>query len=214
MDNLINTVVEGASGERPPIKFNLNVKKKTVNEEEEPVEELKMDMWISKNGNMDGDRNVYFIKLVAGYLGSNHRDLIVVENKFRNQAVNQGTLQVEYRFNDVLLAAWADALEELKMMIRDNEREMQVEFQVNDSLYTELVLMNESLLIAFAKYVAFLIGKGKSKLIMKYNTQFELGSNEETEERLLKNIMRQLHESYIFGVKRSILKQFLIDEYF
>lgn len=214
MDNLINTVVEGATGDRPPIKFNLNVKKKNTTEKEEPTEELKMDMWFTKNGSMDGDRNVYFIKLVAGYLGSNHMDLIVVESKIRDQRVYQGTLQIEFRFNDVVLAAWADALEELKLMIHDDVREMQVEFQLNDTLYSELVLTNESLLVAFAKYVAFLIGKGRSKLIMKYNTQFELGSNEETEERLLKNMMRQLHESYIFGVKRSILKQFLIDEYF
>jgi len=180
----------GSANKPFSIKF-----KRTKYTEDKEADELNtsivryhVDKFVEKN------QDLYFIKIVAGALKKNFTDLIVIESKTAEEDErSQYDLQIVYRKQDDLQSAWAQAIEHLKLMLGDN-RCSRI-YASADSFYLRVILKHESLMVAMAIYVAFLMTGTSKWLVMKYNTAQEIINQNETKRKLYLDVMRELHRA-------------------
>lgn len=174
------------------------------------------------------NKDLYFIKIVAGALKKKFTDLIVIENKERlNNREDRPSydsaedsddpddikrrppyyeLDIAYRQQDDLQSAWAQALEHMKLMLGNNRCNNKYSSSVN--FHQFVVLKHESLLVAVALYVAYLMTGTSKWLVMKYNTEKELIDQQQTKKKLYLDVMRELHRA------TGDVRKDLIDKWF
>ena len=103
-----------------------------------------------------------------------------------------GNLIIDYRKGDEIQSAWADAIEEVKLMFDESILKI---YKTSSSIYTEIILKHESLLVCFSKYVAYLMICNFKWLIHKYQTSFQLIDNKKSEKALIIALIREINHS-------------------
>ena len=85
----------------------------------------------------------------------------------------------------------------------DNSARYKNEYLNSTSIYRNVILPNETLLVVFSKYVSFLMANAFKWLVQKYNTQYELVDRQQSETDLVVSLMREFHR--VTGDLRSDL---------
>lgn len=174
--------------------FSIRFKRSKFTEDKEADElntnivKYHVDNFVERN------QDLYFVKIVAGALKKKFTDLIVIESKTTEEDErSKYDLDIVYRKQDDLQSAWAQCMEQLKLMLGD--RRCDRIYSSSDSFYLRVILKHESLMVAMAIYVAFLMTGTSKWLIMKYNTANELINQNETKKKLYLDLMRELHRA-------------------
>lgn len=172
--------------------FTIKFKRSKYTEDKEADElntsivKYHVDNFVERN------QDLYFVKIVAGALKKKFTDLIVIESKTSEEDDRSNyDLDIVYRKQDDLQSAWAQTMEQMKLML--GERRCDRLYSSSDSFYLRVILKHESLMVAMAIYVAFLMTGTSKWLVMKYNTEKELINQNETKKKLYLDLMRELH---------------------
>lgn len=125
------------------------------------------------------DRDVYFVKLVAGALKRDF-EAMIERTSCKDEKV------VPYTYGEELLFAWATVIEKVKKMI----------FTVYDtsSELHEDILRHDGVTIAFARYVAFVIMTETNFIVPRNRTRFVLATEAETEDTIVVDLMTAIHD--------------------
>lgn len=181
-------------------------------EEEEEVEvfsELYNDKLFkfSITKHVEQNRDLYFVKLVAGGLGKQFFELIEVTKQNKQyDSVGNNLIRSNYKYSDTLLTAWARAIETVKSMIYPQLLNTP-EWGNSETLHKNCI-EDDTFIVALADFVAYLMAKRSKGLIVRGQTRFELAETSSTEDELLIALMRPLH------FKFSVLRDDLRKEYF
>jgi hypothetical protein len=160
---------------------------------------------ISKH--IDDNRDLYFIKLVAGALKRrSFQSLIEVEEikEGHPTPVSYMTVRVKYSYNNELLYAWSTSIEKVKNMIEKSK--VGLKWNTSDSIH-EAIINNDTAVSAFARYVAFIIMTETNNFIPMNRTRYVLTMTQQLEGERVLNLMRALHSEF------KILRSDLIKRY-
>lgn len=158
---------------------------------------------ISKH--IDSNRDLYFIKLVAGALKRrSFQTLIEVEEKEDRQALSYIDVSVKYSYNNELLYAWSTAIEKVKKMIEESVRKSNTRWQTSESIHEELI-NNDTAVLSLARYAAFILMTETNNFIPRNRTGNVLRNEQKIEGERVLDMMKALHNE--FGVLRADLVQ-------
>lgn len=149
-------------------------------------------------------RDLYFIKLVAGGLGKKFLELVEVIDTTELGPEESRFISSTYKYNDMLLKAWASAMELVKSMMGPG---CDTGFKTTESLYEHLI-ENDSFVVALADYVAYKISTRNRGAIIRGRTRYEIERDASVEDKYLLALMKPLH--YCFG----LLDKDLVADYF
>lgn len=184
-------MVQGNPDEKP---FNIKFKRRKYTTDDPEVEELNKSIVQYHVENFkENNPDLYFIKIVAGALKKRFTDLIVIESKEDMGEDSDFDLEIVYRKQDDLQSAWAQTIEQMKLML--GERRCDSIYKSSEQFYLRVILKHESLLVTVAMYCAYLMTGNMKWLIMKYNTEKELINQQETKKKLYLDVMRELHRA-------------------
>lgn len=183
----------------------------TIRKEHEtaPVEEPKIsneELKYRVSKHVEHNRDLYFVRLVAGSLKRSFESMIVVEQKSNSPFPNLNgkiTVDIKYFYNNELLHAWASIVEKVKLMIYTNTIGWASTVEVHDNL-----INRDTTCVAFARYVAFVIMTESNNLIPRNRTRYVIDSDGQIEDKLVIDLMRAIHTEY--GVlKQELVARFL-----
>jgi hypothetical protein len=152
---------------------------------------------------VEENRDLYFVKLVAGGLGKKFLEIIEVIDDTEHGTATQKFIKSTYKYSDALLTAWAKAMEMVKTMIDPWANR----WASSEDLHRDLI-KDDTFVVALADYVAHKMLTRSRGAIIRGRTRYELTRDSAQEDALLVALMRPLH--YKFG----ILERELAQEYF
>lgn len=179
-----------------PSDVNLNVTfKRAKPEVDHHLDGKDIKYVITKH--IDDNRDLYFIKLVSGALKrKSFHSLIKVEEEEindsnRNVFMNDFDVKIKYSYNEQLLYAWATVLDKIKDMIDPSIKLMDRTWDDSRVLY-ERILKNDSVLLAFARYVAFIMMSESNNMIPRNKTRYVIDDQSRIEDERVLALMRAL----------------------
>lgn len=196
-----------------PSDVNLNVTfKRAKPEVDHHLDEKKIKYVITKH--IDTNRDLYFIKLVSGALKrKSFHSLMKIEQEESNEipnvfsTENDFDVKIKYSYNEQLLHAWATVLDKLKDMIDPSVKMLDREWNKSQVLY-ERILKNDSVLLAFARYVAFIMMSESNNLVPRNRTRYVLNDQSRIEDERVLALMRAL--KYEMGILDPRLSELYI----
>lgn len=214
---------DGASATPPPVGkgskpgfFNnmpdnhLDVNVKIMKEHDTaPVEEPKLsneELKYRVSKHIEHNRDLYFVRLVAGSLKRSFESMIIVEDR-KNMGVNKiagkVVIDIKYTYNNELLHAWASIIEKVKLMV-----DMYVSGWDSTLDIHEKLISRDTTCVAFARYVAFVIMTESNSLVPRNRTRYVIDSDGQLEDKLVIDLMRAIRNEY--GVlKQDLIARFL-----
>ena len=185
-----------------PNDMNLNVTFKRARPEvDHHLDEKKIKYAITKH--IDTNRDMYFIKLVSGALKrKSFHSLIKVEQEEKNTirsvfSQDDFDIKIKYSYSEQLLYAWATVLDKIKDMI-DPAVKMTDRGWVDSKTLYERILKNDTLLLAFARYVAFIMMSESNNMVPRNKTRYVLNDQSRIEDERVLSVMRAL--KYEMGI--------------
>lgn len=183
---------------RPPASAPVEISKKER-------EELKYQVL----KHVETDRNLYFVRLVAGYLKRTVDSMIEIEDRnaeagsmFKSKIV----VKIKYTFNNELLHSWATVVEKIKLMLKEEYR---MDTWRDAEEVNRYMIAHDSTCVAFARYVAFFIMTESNNLIPRGRTRYMMNNDAQTEDRLVVDLMRALYIEYPEEIRRDIVQNYL-----
>lgn len=182
---------------------DLNVNVTFKREKREPPEEKdpnkRMKYHVSKH--IDSNRDLYFVKLVAGALKRrNFQSLIEVEEE-RERPRNPLSLSsamdvfVKYSYSYELLHAWTTVIEKVKKMLDPSVLLTNSNWSSSEQIHTRLI-ENDTAVTAFARYVAFVMLSETNNFIPRNRTRYVLEMDQQIEGQRVFDVMRALHTEF------------------
>ena len=186
---------------------DLNVNVTFKREKREPVESAegdhhkKMRYNISKH--IDDNRDLYFVKLVAGALKRRHfQTLIEVEEEHErppHPAMLPGSsimnVYVKYSYSFELLHAWTTIIEKVKKMIDPSVTMSNPLWRNSEDIHKQII-ENDTAVTAFARYVAFIMVSETNNFIPRNRTRYVLEMDQQQEGNRVLDVMRALHTEF------------------
>ena len=180
-----------------PSDVNLNVTfKRAKPEVDHHLDEKKIKYVITKH--IDTNKDLYFIKLVSGALKrKSFHSLMRIEQEETNEipnvfsTENDFDVKIKYSYNEQLLHAWATVLDKVKDMIDPSVKMLDKEWNKSQVLY-ERILKNDAVLLAFARYVAFIMMSESNNLVPRNRTRYVLNDQSRIEDERVLALMRAL----------------------
>ena len=160
---------------------------------QEDEEETKKRMVYIITKHIDENKDLYFIKLVAGALKRPFMSLIVVEGKTGGKSKSYDetiTVNVKYTYAGELLYAWATIIEKVKKMLKPDFKRR---WDKSETLH-DIIIEKEGLVLAFARYVAFIIMTESNNLVPRNKTRYVINKDLTMENNLTLNLMRALKD--------------------
>ena len=197
----VETPIDDDSPKRPrvegiPSDVNLNVTfKRAKPEVDHHLDEKKIKYVITKH--IDQNRDLYFIKLVSGALKrKSFHSLMKIEHEEENETINvfkqdDFDVKIKYSYNEQLLHAWATILDKVKDMI-DPSVKMTDRGWTDSKILYEKILKNDSVLLAFARYVAFIMMSESNNMVPRNRTRYMLNDQSRIEDERVLALMRAL----------------------
>lgn len=174
------------------------------------VDEKKVRYAIAKH--IDHNRDLYFIKLVAGALKrKNFHSLINVESEVDmtesgERKIDGIDVKIKYSYDVQLLHAWASAMEKVKDMISTREIHLDSGWKETETLHRRII-QHDTLIISFSRYVAFVIMTESNDLVPRNRTRYMIrDSGRMADERIL-DLMRAVNKDL------KVLKPELVNAY-
>jgi hypothetical protein len=207
LDNDHNDATKSTS--TTPINVNVKFKRDKDSEEEQTANkrEKKND---SKNAMMykavekhtDENRDLYFVKLVAGALKRrNFQSLIEVEGEEENDRLPKARNsrlklhKVKYTYSNDLLYAWTTVIEKIKLMIEPTVLMTNPNWSTTEKIHNKMI-ENDTAVTAFSRYVAFVLMSETNNFIPRNRTRFTLEMDERNEGYLILDVMRALFSQF------------------
>lgn len=183
-----------------PDDINLNVTfKRQRPEVDHHLDDKNITYQITKY--IDNNRDLYFIKLVSGALKRrSFRSLINVESEIENE--NKLDVKVKYEYNTELLHGWSTVIEKVKDMIDPVIATSDRAWTDSSALY-QRILEKDTLLLAFARYVAFIIMTESNNLVPRNRTRYVLDDQLRIENQRALDLMRAVKKD--LGILRADL---------
>lgn len=154
---------------------------------------------------VETNRDLYFVKLVAGSLKRPLDTIIVVEDeKVQRVEDEKVVVKLRYVYGNELLHGWSTIIEKVKQMI-DNYGVF--DWKNTESVHSKII-ENDTTCIAFARYVGFIISKEQNGLIPRNKTRYVIDADGSFEDRLAVDLMRAINTEYM-NVKRHLIQRFL-----
>lgn len=197
------------------VNLNVNFKRVKPDQEEEPiVDESKIRYIVTMA--VEENKDLYFIKLVSGALKrKSFHSLIHIQQKTEppntniNSTFNRdaSSTKIVYTYNEQLLYAWATVLDKIKDMIDPAVKISNRNWQENDYLYGK-IKENDTCLLAFARYVAFIIMTESNNMVPRNKTRYVLDDMGRIEDERVLAIMRAL--KYNLGILNPRLAELYV----
>lgn len=186
-----------------PIDVNVKITKEreTVPEPKISNEELKYK--VTKH--VEHNRDLYFVRLVAGSLKRSFESMINVEQRYDTGTTNLNgkvVINVKYFYNNELLHGWATIIEKVKKMITTYTHG----WDTSENIHQKLI-DRDTTCVAFARYVAFVIMTESNTLIPRNRTRYSIDNDAQLEDQLVVNLMKSLDSEY------NVLKEELISRF-
>ena len=164
----------------------------------------KLKYFVSKH--IEHNRDLYFVRLVAGALKRPFESIINVEDQQERGTDLEGkvTVNVKYSYSNELLYAWSTILEKVKLMINnygDSGWSSTEEIHYN-------MVSRDMTCVAFARYVAFIITKEFNNLIPRNRTRYVIDDDGSMEDQLTVDLMNSLNVEYD-NLKYELVNRFL-----
>jgi hypothetical protein len=186
--------------------INLNVKFERVKPPtDDHLKGKKVKYLISKY--IDENRDLYFVKLVSGALKRRtFESLIDVEDEstFSGFVGKASNVRIKYTYCVELLHAWATAIEKVKKMIEPSVIMTDRSWTDSQTLH-ERIIEKDGVLIAFARYVAFIMMTESNNLIPRNRTRYVMSDQDRIEDTRVLDLMRGVKQD--LGVLRSDLEK-------
>lgn len=196
-------VTGGAGGATTtPLDINVTITKeheKTTPPAPSPHDNKHLKYQVSKY--VDQNRDLYFIKIVAGSLKRPFESLINVE-KENNQGIDldgKVIVNIKYNYSTELLFAWSTIIEKVKLMVEQPN----MSWKDTESVHFKLI-NNDTTCVSFARYVSFIIMKESNSLVPMNRTRYVIDQDGIIEDRLTVDLMRAIENEY--SVLRDDLK--------
>lgn len=218
----------GSSGSMPGLfgqnnKLDVNVHITKEHETKPPKETQKekkerLKYHISKY--TEQNRDIYFIKLVAGSLKRPFESLINIEDKREATRDMFGTvltgqpppkldervvINIKYIYGNELLFAWSTIIEKVKLMLSPYDSKIS-QWRTTEDVHLKLI-ENDTTCVSFSRYVAFIIMKESNNLIPRNRTRYVIDQDGVMEDRLAVDLMRAIHTEY------SMLRDDLVNRF-
>ena len=177
-----------------PEDINLNVTyKRAPPDVDEHLKGKKVKYKLERH--IDLNRDLYFIKLVAGALKRKFTSLIVAEDEKITPFDN--TANIKYTYTDDLLQAWATVLEKVKDMIPTfiimSDRSWEDSIRLH-----ERIIEKDTLIVAFARYVSFIMNTESNNLVPRNRTRYVLDDIYTKEDERAVELMRAVKKDFGF----------------
>ena len=181
-----------------PSDVNLNVTfKRAKPEVDTHLDEKKIKYEIVKH--VDKNRDLYFVKLVSGALKrKSFHSLINVEQEIERDnsvtilgAVDNFDVKIKYSYNEQLLHAWATVLGKVIDMIDPAVKLSDSGWSKSKIVY-ERIMKNDMTLLAFARYVAFIMMSESNNMIPRNKTRYVIDDQSKIEDERVLSLMRAL----------------------
>lgn len=175
------------------LNVNLTINKPRV-ERDTHLDDKKVRYQISKH--VDTNRDLYFVKVVSGALKrKSFHSLIVVESENATPRDPTFDVKIKYTYTDQLLFAWAAAIEKVKNMISRNVLMTDRTWASTESIHRRLI-NNDTTLVVFARYVAFILMTETNNLVPRNKTRFVISDEQKIADERVLSVMRALHDEY------------------
>lgn len=199
-----------------PSDVNLNVTfKRAKPDADTHLDNKKINYVITKH--IDTNRDLYFIKLVSGALKrkSFHSLIIVEEEKQRDNSVtvlgmDNFDVKIKYTYNEQLLHAWATVLGKVMDMI-DPAIKMSDKGWTDSKILYERLMKNDMVLLAFARYVAFIMMSESNNMVPRNKTRYVIDDQSKIEDERVLSLMRALKNE--MGILDPNLASFYLPDY-
>lgn len=164
----------------------------------------KLKYFVSKH--IEQNRDLYFVRLVAGALKRPFESIINVEDQQERGADLEGkvTVNVKYSYSNELLYAWSTILEKVKLMINNYGDSG---WSSTEEIHYKMV-SRDMTCVAFARYVAFIITKELNNLIPRNRTRYVIDDDGSMEDQLTVDLMNSLNVEYD-NLKYELANRFL-----
>jgi len=142
------------------------------------------------------NRDLYFVKLVAGNVQQRFSDLVEVAEEgalLTEDGTGGKRVKLTYQYSNFLLSAWTESLETVKTLI--DPEHLDEKWTKSQLLYEE-ILNSESFLSVFASYVAYTIQNQARRLAGGRKTKYEIAQHDRTENLVLLDLMRVIKREY------------------
>jgi len=150
---------------------------------------------------IDKDRNLYFVKLVAGRARKRFETLIRVTSEGTKPS---GRGVINFVYGEELLSAWAETIQKLRAMAAEQDPWTRASAEE----IHEQVLATDTVLIPFAHVVAFSMTRAAQGTIVRGKTRFELADSSATDDQLILALMHAVSKSR-GAVRRDLQDRFL-----
>lgn len=212
----------GLFGQNNKLDVNVHITKEheTKPSPEETTKQKKERLKYHISKYTEQDRDIYFIKLVAGSLKRPFESLINVEEKREETKDMFGSIltgqpaprvdelvvvNIKYIYGNELLFAWSTIIEKVKLMLSPYNAQIN-QWSTTEDVHLKLI-NNDTTCVSFSRYVAFIIMKESNALIPRNRTRYVIDQDGVMEDRLAVDLMRALHTEY------SILRDDLVNRF-
>lgn len=154
---------------------------------------------------VETNRDLFFVKLVAGGLKKDFLDMVKIENS-EDQLSEVGlTIKTKYSYKDDLLTAQNTVVEKVQQMIDCN---MLAEDKWNTFSTTHTTLIaNDITCVPYAKYTSFILMTETNNLVPRQKTRFMIKDFNELENDIIISIMRAIQR--LHGALRHDLRRLI-----
>lgn len=212
----------GLFGQNNKLDVNVHITKEheTKPSPEETTKEKKERLKYHISKYTEQDRDIYFIKLVAGSLKRPFESLINIEEKREETKDLFGSIltgqpqprvdelvvvNIKYIYGNELLFAWSTIIEKVKLMLSPYDSKIS-QWRTTEDVHLKLI-ENDTTCVSFSRYVAFIIMKESNNLIPRNRTRYVIDQDGVMEDRLAVDLMRAIHTEY------SMLRDDLVNRF-
>lgn len=196
----------GFFGENNKLDVNVHISKEEPKHETAPPDDHKKKIKYQIIKHVETNRDLYFVKLVAGSLKRPLDTIIVVEDE-KAQGIDfngKVVINLKYVYGNELLHGWSTIIEKVKQMI-DNYGVFG--WNSTESIHSNLI-ENDTTCTAFARYVGFIIAKEQNGLVPRNKTRYVIDEDGSFEDRLAVDLMRAINMEYK-NLKHHLVQRFL-----
>lgn len=196
----------GFFGENNKLDVNVHITKEEPKHETAQPDDHKKKIKYQIIKHVDTNRDLYFVKLVAGSLKRPLDTIIVVEDEKAHGIDFNGkvVINLKYVYGNELLHGWSTIIEKVKQMI-DNYGAFG--WNSTESIHSNLI-ENDTTCTAFARYVGFIISKEQNGLVPRNKTRYVIDEDGSFEDRLAVDLMRAINSEYK-NLKQHLVQRFL-----
>lgn len=181
------------------VNVNVTFKREERKKDDDTDKNKKMMYHVTKH--IDGNRDLYFVKLVAGALKRRHfQTLIEVEEEHErppHPLASSSTLNVyvKYGYAYELLHAWTTVIEKIKRMLNPSVLLSNPNWSSSEKIHTRMI-ENDTAVTAFARYVAYVMMSETNNFIPRNRTRYVLEMDQQVEGQRVYDVMRALHSEF------------------